>query len=196
MCVPKCIPNRHSKTVAREYQRHVRNHNGLRCCKDKKNEQHHAEQTQSTEQVPRCRHHEGLEQLKQNLDVCKRKEYHKHVRSNAQGRTRRATTTIVCQTHGLVHMVPASGVATIPTASMVKVERNIKAERLLSQWQESCDGLRRNLRGPAEVCKYRARERGPRRCALRANAQECAGRVLKKGLPLARTDTGTDTNTG
>ena len=34
--VPKRTPNRHSKTVARKYQRHERNHSGSRCCKGKK----------------------------------------------------------------------------------------------------------------------------------------------------------------
>ena len=61
---------------------------------------------------------------KQNLNACK-KEEHKHVRPTAQERTRGATTTIVCQTHGFVPTVPASGVAVSPTASTVTVERNI-----------------------------------------------------------------------
>ena len=107
--------------------------------------QPHAEQTQSAEQVLRCdltdrRHHRGLQQRKTNLDVCKKKEQN-HGTLIAQGRTQRATATIVCQTHGLVRRVPASRVAINPTASTVRVERNINAVRQVNQWEQSCDGL-------------------------------------------------------
>ena len=158
ICVPKRTQNRYTKTVARKFKRHVMNHSGLGCCATM-NAQPHAEQTRSTEQDLRCvlidrGHLRGLEQLKQNLDVCKKKkEEHKHVRPIAQGRTRRATTTTVCQTHGLAHTAPASGVAINPTASMVRVERNINAVRQVNQWKQSCDGLRRHLWGPTEECK-------------------------------------------
>ena len=76
--VPKRTPNRHWKTtVARNYQRHVRNHSGLRYCTDTI-AQLHAVHTHSTEQFLRCilnehRHLRGHEQLNQNLDCKKRK---------------------------------------------------------------------------------------------------------------------------
>ena len=115
----QAYPKQKLENYCKKYQRHVRNHSGLRCCTDTKNAQLHAEQTHSTEQVHRCflndrRHHRGLEQLKRNLDVCREKEEHKHVRPTAQGRTRGATTTIVCQTHGPVHIVPQAWQQTRP----------------------------------------------------------------------------------
>ena len=58
-------------------KRHVRIHSGLGCCTNI-NALTHADHTQSDEQVLRCvlidrRYHRVLEQLNQNLDVCKEK---------------------------------------------------------------------------------------------------------------------------
>ena len=66
----------------------------------------------------------------------KEKDEHKHVRPTAQGRMQGANTTIVCQTHGFLHGVPASGEAINPAASAVRVERNSGRVRTRVQ----CDG--------------------------------------------------------
>ena len=164
-------------------KRHARNHSEFVCCTNI-NAQPHTEQTQSAEQVLRCdltdrRHHRGLQQLKQT-SMCSKTEQN-HGTLIAQGRTQRATATIVCQTHGSVHRVPASRSAINPTASTVRVERNINAVRQVNQWEQSCDGLRRHLRGPVEVYKHwKTCTKPTSMCPTSQHSRECWLSAVKR----------------
>ena len=110
--------------------------------------------------------------------MCVKKEEQNHVRPIAQGRTQRATATICRQTHGLVHIVPAPRRGNQPDGIYSK--GGVKHQR----------GARSK---PVGTVLGRFATPPP---GTRGGVQECAGWVLLGDLPLARIDTGTDTNTG